>query len=87
MVKVYDFYADWCGPCKMMDPVIDALEEEYEGRVEFEKIDVEENSQTASQYSVQSLPTFIVEVDGDEKKRFIGVTSGDDLSEEIDSHL
>jgi thioredoxin 1 len=87
MVTLYDFYADWCGPCKMMDPVIDALEKKYEGRIDFEKIDVDAQRDVASQNNVQSLPTFIVKMDGVEQQRFVGVTSGDDLQAALDAYL
>jgi thioredoxin 1 len=87
MVTLYDFYADWCGPCKMMDPVIDALEEEYEGCVDFEKVDVDAQSDVASRNNVQSLPTFIVKMDDVEQQRFVGVTSGDDLRAALDEYL
>ena len=51
-----DFYADWCGPCKMMSPVIDKLADEYEGRIKVGKINVDENSELAMKYGVMSIP-------------------------------
>lgn len=55
-----DFYADWCGPCKMTTPIIEQLSEEYKDKISFVKINVDANQDLASQYSVFSIPTFII---------------------------
>ena len=60
MIKVLDFYADWCGPCKVMTPIFAELKAEYAGKVEFESIDVESDRSTASRYQVMSIPTFVI---------------------------
>ncbi|ELY25724.1 thioredoxin [Haloferax volcanii DS2] len=74
-----DFYADWCGPCKTQDPILDELEGDYE-TVEFVKVDVDEEQDVANQYQVRSLPTLIVENDDDGiVDRFVGVTQRDDI--------
>ncbi len=54
---VVDFYADWCGPCKMMEPVIHQLSKEYDGRVKFVKVDTDANQELASQFGIMSIPT------------------------------
>ena len=54
-----DFYADWCGPCKMMSPVIDKLAEDYEGRIKVGKINVDENSALAAEYGIMSIPNML----------------------------
>ncbi|MBD3365912.1 thioredoxin [candidate division WWE3 bacterium] len=72
MTKVIDFYADWCGPCKVMKPIFAELKEEYEGKVEFESIDVEENGSMASKYQVMSIPTFVILKDEKEVARRLG---------------
>lgn len=79
MVKLLDFKAGWCGPCKMMAPVIEELEKELDGKVEIEKINVDENQAEAAKYGVMSIPTFIVLKDGKEVGRKIGVTAKADL--------
>jgi thioredoxin 1 len=72
-VRLKDFYADWCGPCKTQDPILEELEADY-GAVEFETVDVDQNQDVANRYSVRSLPTLVIENDAGEVERFIGVT-------------
>lgn len=82
MAKVvfYDFWAAWCNPCKIMTPIVKEIEEELKGQdVEFKEVNVDEDSTTASKYGVMSIPTFIVEKDGQEVGRKIGVTSKQEL--------
>jgi thioredoxin 1 len=77
-VRLKDFHADWCGPCKTQDPILDDLEEDY-GGVEFEKVDVDQNQDIANQYQVRSLPTLIIENDDGVVERFVGVTQREDI--------
>ena len=81
-VRLKDFYADWCGPCKTQDPILDELEEEF-ADVEFEKIDVDSDQETANEYSVRSLPTLVIENDDGVVERFVGVTQRDELEEAL----
>lgn len=73
-VTLLDFHADWCGPCKTQDPILEELMEDWEDSVEFKKIDVDENQDIANQYQVRSIPTVIVEDDDGVVERFVGVT-------------
>jgi thioredoxin 1 len=77
-VSLKDFYADWCGPCKTQDPILDELAEEYPG-VNFEKVDVDEEQDVANEYQVRSLPTLVIENDDGIVERFVGVTQRDDI--------
>ncbi len=81
-VTLKDFYADWCGPCKTQDPILDELEEDYP-EVDFEKVNVDEQQEIANEYQVRSLPTLIVEDDDGVVERFVGVTQRDDLETAI----
>lgn len=67
-----DFYADWCGPCKMAAPIIDELSEEYQGKVVIGKLNVDENNQSAGNYGVLSIPTVILFHKGAEVGRKVG---------------
>jgi thioredoxin 1 len=77
-VTLKDFYADWCGPCKTQDPIVEELEDDYPD-VDFEKVNVDEKQEVANEYQVRSLPTLIVENDDGIVERFVGVTQRDDL--------
>jgi len=67
-----DFYAEWCGPCKMAGPIIDEMAEEYKDRVLMVKLDVDQNQETAGKYGVMSIPTMILFKQGKEVERKVG---------------
>jgi thioredoxin 1 len=81
-VTLKDFYADWCGPCKTQDPILEELEAEWE-QVSFEKVNVDEEQDVANEYQVRSLPTLIVENDDGIVERFVGVTQADDIEDAL----
>ena len=83
-VVLVDFFATWCGPCKMMAPVIDELATEYEGKAKIGKLDVDESSKSAAEFGVQSIPTLILFKDGQEVDRMIGFQSKEVLKEKLD---
>ena len=74
-----DFYADWCGPCKMMSPVIDGIAEKLNGSVKVGKINVDENQELAIKYQVMSIPTIMIFNNGIPVKTFIGVTDDQEI--------
>ncbi len=76
-----DFYADWCGPCKMMAPVVDELATEYEGKVKIGKINVDNAQEIAAQYRVMTIPTFIYFKDGKPVNTIVGVVNKQKLEE------
>ena len=82
-----DFYADWCGPCKMMAPVVAELAAEYEGKCKVFKCNVDENMNLAQKYGVMSIPNMIVFKSGEGKANVVGAVSKTDLADKIDSVL
>ena len=74
-----DFYADWCGPCRMMSPVIDDIAKELEGKVKVGKVNVDNNQELAIKYEVMSIPTIIIFKNGMPVKSFIGVTNKQEI--------
>jgi len=87
MITLMDFYADWCGPCKMMEPVFAEVEKDYKGKVDFKKVDVETNSSEAGKYGVMGIPTFVLLKDGEEIDRKVGAMPKDILVGWLDSHI
>ena len=83
-VVLVDFYADWCGPCKMMEPAIEALAEESDAAVL--KVDVDQFQSLAGQYQVQGIPTMLVFADGEIAERMVGAQTGDSLSQTVTSY-
>ena len=77
-ITIVDFYADWCGPCKMMAPIIDKIAEENND-IKVGKLNVDEAGDIAGQFNIMSIPTIVVFKNGKEFKRFVGVTSKDNI--------
>lgn len=82
-----DFFAEWCGPCKMAAPVIDKLSGDYEGKMVIAKLDVDQNNSIAAKYGVMSIPTVIVFKDGEEVDRQIGFPGEDGYKAMIERNL
>ncbi len=82
-----DFWAPWCGPCKAMLPIVDELSAKYDGKVDFFKMNVDENIDTPGQYNVMSIPTFILFKGGEAVDTFVGVKSKEDISARLDAVL
>ena len=74
-----DFWATWCGPCKMMGPVVEQLATEYEGRVKVGKVNVDEEMELAQKYQVMSIPTFLLFKEGKVEKQVMGARPKEDL--------
>ena len=77
-LTIIDFYADWCGPCKMLSQVLEQLE-----NINIIKVNVDENEELAKKYKVMSIPYLLIVKDGEVKKEIIGFRSKDDLEEEL----
>lgn len=72
---IVDFWAEWCGPCKMIVPTFNEIADEYKGKVRVAKLNVDESRQTAAKFSIRSIPTVIIFKNGKEVKRLVGVKS------------
>ncbi len=87
MLKLIDFYADWCAPCRMMDPIFEEVMPDYKDKVELERINVDENPQKAQEFGVMSIPTMVLLKDDKEIDRRIGLLQGPMLKQWLDSHV
>jgi len=82
-----DFWAAWCGPCRMVAPIVEELASEYEGRVSFAKLDVDQNLKIASQYGIMSIPTLLIFKNGAPVSNIVGFRPKADLKRGLDAAL
>lgn len=86
-VVVVDFFATWCGPCKMLTPVYNSLSNEMNGRVDFFKVDIDQSLELAQRFTVTTVPTVIVFKDGEEMDRLVGFIPKNSLKDKVEEHL
>jgi thioredoxin 1 len=82
-----DFFATWCGPCKLLAPTLDRLEEQYKGKVEFARVDVDRQRALTDEFGVNAYPTVVLMVDGKEAGRWVGVRSASVYTQALDAAL
>ncbi|MDD9994746.1 MAG: thioredoxin [Dehalococcoidia bacterium] len=82
-----DFWAPWCGPCRMVSPVVEELADEYQGQVKFVKLNTDDNVETATRYSIRSIPTLLMFKDGKTVNHVIGFRPKSDLKRTIDEAI
>ncbi len=82
-----DFWAEWCGPCRMVSPVVEEIAQEKGGALKVVKLNVDDNPETARKYRVMSIPTLMVFDGGDEKKRIVGARGKGQLMEDISEFI
>ena len=82
-----DFWAPWCGPCRMVAPIVEELSQEYAGKVKFVKLNTDDNVMTASRYGIRSIPTLLVFKGGDAVGQIIGFRPKGDLKKRLDAVL
>ena len=82
-----DLWAEWCRPCLMVAPILDELSEEYDGRINFVKVDVDQNPKTASRYGIISIPTLLVFKNGEPVSHIVGVRPKGELKQSLDAAL
>ena len=86
-IVLVDFYAQWCGPCRMISPVLEQLHEEYDGKVKFVKVDIDVNPETAKEYGVMSIPNLLIFKDGELADRLLGFKPKQTLQQWINNYL
>lgn len=86
-VELIDFWAEWCGPCKMMAPVIEEIEKEYDGKVKITKVNIDEdaNFPLVQKHNVMSIPTYLFLKDGEVAKQVIGLQPKKSVTDELDA--
>jgi thioredoxin 1 len=82
-----DFWAEWCGPCKMIAPILDEVASQYQGRLKIAKLNVDENPQTPPRYGIRGIPTLILFKDGNIVAQKVGAMSRSQLTAFLDQHL
>ena len=82
-----DFWAEWCGPCKMLAPTVEKVANEYEGKAKFVKLNIDDNNQVAQQFGIKGIPTLILFKDGDVATRLVGAKGKNQLRQEIEAFL
>ena len=86
-IALVDFWAEWCGPCRMIGPVVEELYKEYDGKAVIGKVNVDENSDVSSKYGIRSIPTILFFKNGEIVDKQIGVAPKNVLKEKIDKHI
>jgi thioredoxin 1 len=82
-----DFWAPWCGPCRMVAPIVDELSDEYDGKVKFVKLNTDDNPQVSVKYQIRSIPTLLVFKSGEPVGQIIGFRPKSDLKKRLDAAL
>jgi thioredoxin 1 len=82
-----DFWAEWCGPCKMVAPILDEIAEEKSGSMRLAKLNIDDNIRTAQRFGVMSIPTMILFKNGEEVRRIVGAMGKSKLAAEIEEYL
>lgn len=84
---VVDYTASWCGPCRVISPYIDQLAEEYEGRAQVVKIDIDQNKENAKKFQIRSIPAVLILKNGEVVERLVGKASYETFSQALEKHL
>jgi len=82
-----DFWAPWCGPCRMVAPVVEELSDDYDGQVKFVKLNTDENPQVSGKYGIRSIPTLLIFKGGENVGQVVGFRSKSELAKHIDAVL
>ncbi|MGK7894565.1 MAG: thioredoxin [Xenococcus sp. (in: cyanobacteria)] len=86
-IVVVDYTATWCGPCRLIAPIIDQLAEDYQGKAEVVKVDLDQNKSNAKEYKIRSIPTVLIFKDGQEVERIVGRATYEQFSNALEKQL
>ena len=86
-ITVVDFFATWCGPCKMLAPVLEGLSGDMEGKVKFIKVDIDQSSDLANEFQIASVPTMVIFKDGQKVEQLIGFLPKEKIQQTIEANL
>ncbi len=86
-LSVVDFWAEWCGPCKMIGPIIEELAQDYDGKVNIGKVNVDHNDQVSMKYGIRSIPTILFIKNGEIVDKQVGATTKQSLASKIEAHI
>lgn len=86
-IVLVDFYADWCGPCRMMTPILQNVQAKLEGKAQIYKVNVDDSESLARKYGVMSIPTFFIFANGEQKEKHVGLWAEDDVLAAIKKHI
>lgn len=84
---IVDFFATWCGPCKMLSPILEKVAEDSKGEFNIVKIDVDENYDVAKKYGIMSVPTMIIFKDGDEQEKIVGLRQKNQIEDAVRNYI
>ncbi|MDZ7689953.1 MAG: thioredoxin TrxA [Balneolaceae bacterium] len=82
-----DFWAEWCGPCRMVGPVVDEMAGEYEGKAKIGKVNVDENPEISTEYGIRSIPSLLIFKDGEVVDQIVGAVPKSQLKKQLDAQL
>ncbi|MEC7832505.1 MAG: thioredoxin TrxA [Pseudomonadota bacterium] len=82
-----DFWAEWCGPCKSLSPIVDETSKDYEGKIKFAKINVDENADTTKEFGIRGIPTLILFKNGEKKETKVGLLTKSELTSFLDNNI
>ncbi len=86
-VALVDFWAEWCGPCRMLTPIIEELHNDFDGQAKIGKVNVDHNPEISMKYGVRSIPTILILKNGEVVDKHVGVTTKQALADKIQAHL